>query len=93
MQKLERAGANRIVSRHAIAGGLMAQAVLRPAVLDFIEDATGKRHPDLRMEEQLVGPGSPLDGKTVGTSGLRSRLGLILVAIKRPDGQPGLQPR
>ena len=34
-----------------------------------------ERHPDLQMEEQLVHPGSPLDGKTVGTSGLRSRLG------------------
>ncbi len=79
--------------RYAIAGGLMAQAVLRPAVLDFIEEATGKGHPDLRMEEQLVRPGSPLDGKTVGASGLRSRVGLVLVAIKRPDGQPRLQPR
>lgn len=92
VQKLERAGATRVVSRHAIAGGLMAQAVLRPALLDFIEEATGKRHPDLRMEEQLVGPGSPLDGKTVGTSGLRSRLGLVLVAIKRPDGQLAFNP-
>ena len=60
----------------------MAQAVLRPAVLDA----------DLQMEEQLVRPGSPLDGKTVGTSGLRSRPGLILVAIKRPDGHLAFNP-
>ena len=70
----------------------MAQAVLRPAVLDLIDDATGKRQPDLQLEEQLVRPGSPLDGKTVGTSGLRSRLGLILVAIKRSDGQLAFNP-
>ena len=44
------------------------------------------------MEEQLVRPGSPLDGKTVGTSGLRSRLGLILVAIKRRDGHLAFNP-
>ncbi len=44
------------------------------------------------MEEQLVHPGSPLDGKTVGTSGLRSRSGLILVAIKRPDGHLAFNP-
>ena len=91
--KLLRAGATRTVSPHAIAGGRMAQAVLRPAVLDFIEDATGKGHPDLQMEEQFVRPGSPLDGKTVGTSGLRSRLGLILVAIKRPDGHLAFNPK
>ena len=44
------------------------------------------------MEEQLVPPGSPLDGKTVGTSGLRSRRGRILVAIKRPDGHLAFNP-
>ncbi len=92
VQKLERAGANRIVSPHAIAGGVMAQAVLRPAVLDFVEDATWKGHPDLRLDEQLVGPGSPLDGRTVGTSGLRTQLGLILVAIKHQDGQLAFNP-
>jgi voltage-gated potassium channel len=92
VQKLERAGANRIVSPHAIAGGLMAQAVLCTTVLDFIEDATWKGHPDLQLDEQLVGPGSPLDGRTVGTSGLRTRLGLILVAIKHPDGHLAFNP-
>jgi voltage-gated potassium channel len=91
--KLKRAGANRTVSPHAIAGGLMAQAVLRPAVLDFIGEATWKGHPDLQMDEQLVGPGSPLDGGTVGTSGLRSQVGLILVAIKHPDGQLAFNPQ
>jgi voltage-gated potassium channel len=92
VHKLERAGANRTVSPHAIAGGMMAQAVLRPAVLDFIEDATWKGHSDLQMDEQLVGPGSPLDGRTVGASGLRTQLGLILVAIKHPDGQLAFNP-
>jgi voltage-gated potassium channel len=90
--KLLRAGANRTVLPHAIAGGRMAQAVLRPAVLDLNDDATGKEHPDLQIEEQLVHPGSPLDGKTVGSSGLRSRLGLILVAIKRRDGHLAFNP-
>jgi voltage-gated potassium channel len=92
VHKLERAGANRTLSPHAIAGGFMAQAVLRPAVLDFIEDAAWKRDAGLQLEEQIVGPGSPLDGRTVGTSGLRSRLGLILVAIKRADGRLAFNP-
>jgi voltage-gated potassium channel len=92
LPKLLRAGATRTVSPYAIAGGRMAQAVLRPAVLDLIEDATRNGHTDLQMDEQLVRPGSPLDGKTVGASGLRSRLGLILVAIKRRDGQLAFNP-
>jgi len=92
MPKLFRAGATRTVSPYMMAGGRMAEAVLRPAVLDFIEDATRKRRADLQMEEQLVRPGSALDGKTVGTSGLRSWSGLILVAIKRRDGHLAFNP-
>ena len=83
----------RTVSPHAIAGGRMAQAVLRPAVLDFIEVATSKEHTDLQMEEQLVPPGSPLDGKTVGTSGLRSPAGADPRRHQAPGRAPGLQPR
>jgi voltage-gated potassium channel len=51
----------------------VAQAVLRPAMLDFIDVATRQEHPDLQIEQQLVVPDSALDGQTVGTSGLRSR--------------------
>jgi voltage-gated potassium channel len=80
--KLLRAGATRTASPHAIAGQRIADAVLRPCVLGA----------DLRMQEQLVRPGSALDGKTVGTSGLRALRGLILVAIKHRDGQLAFNP-
>jgi voltage-gated potassium channel len=80
--KLRRAGATRTASPNAIAGGRMAQAVLCPAVLDA----------DLQMDEQLVPPGSPLDGQTVGSSGLRARPERILVAIKRSDGHLAFNP-
>ena len=95
--KLLRAGATRTMSPLAIAGGHIAQAVLRPAVFDFIEDITTEGHPDvrhldLRMDEQVVRPGSALDGKTVGASGIRSLHGLILVAIRHADGHLEFDP-
>jgi voltage-gated potassium channel len=90
--KLRRAGATRTVSPYAVGGGLMARAVLQPALQDFIELATNREIPEVQIAEQVVGPGNPLDGMTVGTSGLRSRMGLILVAIKHPDGQLAFNP-
>ncbi|HEY7374234.1 MAG TPA: NAD-binding protein [Polyangia bacterium] len=95
--KLLRAGATRTMSPHAIAGGRIAQAVLRPAVFDFLEDLVGEGHPDLefpdlRMEEQVVQSNSPLAGTTVGASGFHSRRGLILIAIKHSDGQLAFDP-
>jgi voltage-gated potassium channel len=84
--KLLRAGATRIVSPYVLGGGRIAEAILRPAVLDFVEVATRPGLEGVQIEEKAVRPGSTLDGETVAESGLRSRLGLVLLAIKRADG-------
>jgi voltage-gated potassium channel len=82
-EKLRRAGASRVVTPYAIGGAKVAMAVLRPAVVDFIELATGTEHLDLQIEETLIQPGSKLDGVTLHASGLRQDLGVIVVAIKK----------
>jgi voltage-gated potassium channel len=84
--KLQRAGANRVVSPYAIGGFRVAQAVLRPAVVDFIELATSTEHLDLQIEETRIEPGSPLAGTSVQASNLRRDLGVIIVAIKKTTG-------
>ena len=93
VSKLMRAGANLTVSPYAIAGGRMAQAILRPAVSELIEGVGEAGHAHLHLEEQLVDPGGPMDGQTVGGSGLRQDGGgLILVAIKHRDGRLAFDP-
>jgi len=90
--KLVRAGANRVVSPHVIGGGRVAQAVLRPAVLDFIEVATRSEHLDLQIEEVPVAAGSGLAGRTIATTGVRADIGLILVAVKQASGHMLFNP-
>jgi voltage-gated potassium channel len=90
--KLLRAGASRVVSPHVIGGGRVAQAVLRPAVLDFIEVATRSEHLDLQIEEVPVAPGSGLDGRTIAMTGVRGDIGLILVAVKQRGGHMLFNP-
>jgi voltage-gated potassium channel len=85
-QKLLRAGANRVVTPYAIGGSKVAQAVLRPSVVDFIELATKTEHLELQLEEAQIGAGSQLAGQTIGASRLRPDLGLIVVAIKKRTG-------
>ncbi len=85
-EKLLRAGANRVVAPYVIGGTKVAMAVLRPAVVDFIELATRTEHLDLQIEETLIQSGSKLDGATLHSSGLRQELGVIVVAIKKADG-------
>jgi voltage-gated potassium channel len=85
--KLERAGANRVVAPYAIGGSKMAQAVLRPAVVDFIDLAMRTEHIDLQIEEILIEHGSALAGKDLRSSQLRQELGVIVAAIKKSSGE------
>jgi voltage-gated potassium channel len=85
-QKLLRAGASRVVAPYAIGGSKVAQAVLRPNVVDFIELATKTEHLELQIEETQVAGGSALVGKTLSDSRLRQDLGLIIVAVKKAGG-------
>ncbi|OAI45116.1 hypothetical protein AYO44_13075 [Planctomycetaceae bacterium SCGC AG-212-F19] len=85
-EKLRRAGANRVVSPYAIGGSRVANAVLRPAVVDFIELATRSEHMELQIEETLITPGSKLVGTTLKESQLRQEFGIIIVAIKKAGG-------
>lgn len=84
--KLRRAGANRVVSPYAIGGFRMAHAVLRPTVVDFLELATRTEHIDLQIEETQIEKDSHLDGVTLLKSRVRQDLGVIIVAIKKPNG-------
>jgi voltage-gated potassium channel len=91
-KKLLRAGANRVVSPYVIGGQRVAQAVLRPNVMDFIELATRSEHLELQMEEAEVEPGSPLAGSSLKDSQVRQDLGIIVVAIRKPDGRMVFNP-
>ena len=91
-QKLLRAGANRVVSPYIIGGLRVAQAVLRPNVVDFIELATGTEHLDLQIEETRLSTQSPLAGATLKDSRLRQDWGIIIVAIKKASGQMVYNP-
>jgi voltage-gated potassium channel len=90
--KLMRAGANRVVSPYVIGGQRMAQAVLRPNVMDFIELATRSDYLDVQIEEARVEAGSALAGRSLKDSRLRQDLGIIIVAIRKPDGKMVFNP-
>lgn len=91
-QKLVRVGANRVVSPFVIGGFRVAQAVLRPTVVDFIEVATRTEHLDLQIEESQIGPKSQLVGTSHRDSRLRHERGIIIVAIKKVPGQMVFNP-
>jgi len=92
-RKLERAGATRVVSPYLLGGTRVAQAVLRPTVIDFIEVATRRGHLELQIEELALAASSPLAGRTIDETHLHDGLGIIVVAVKKADGQTLYNPR
>lgn len=90
--KLKRAGANKVVSPYLIGGSRMAQAILRPTVVDFIEIATGHDHMELQMEEIQIPSHSVFIGESLASSGFRRETGVIIVGIKKESGKMGFNP-
>jgi voltage-gated potassium channel len=90
-KKLLRAGADKAESPYEMGGQKMAQTIMRPTVVTFMELAM-KEGVDWTMEEIAVGPASPLQGVPLSDSGIRQNLNLILVAIKRDNGEMLFNP-
>ncbi|MBZ5524614.1 MAG: potassium channel protein [Acidobacteriia bacterium] len=91
---LKTAGADIVISPYAAAGHRIAQSFLRPNVVDFLDIATahaGKL--EMVIEEIQIGANSELTAKTVGTSGIHHELGIMILAIRRRDGEILFNPR
>jgi voltage-gated potassium channel len=86
VDRLLRAGADRVVSPYELSGRRMAFLATRPAVVDFLEMVA--LAPELTLEEILVRPGSALDGRSVGEA-VADHPGVTVLAVKR--GEDDLQ--
>ena len=91
-KRLRAAGADEVVCPYAIGGRRMANFVLRPAVVEFVDLAVARKNLALAMEEIRIGETSQLVGKTIIDSAVRNRYGVIIVAILKPDGQMLFNP-
>ncbi len=83
--KLERAGADHVVSPYELVGLRLLQKVLSPTLLEFMDLVIRREHLELIMEEFRVASDSALAGRSIEEARIRSRYGLIIVAIKRPQ--------
>ena len=92
IQKLIRAGANKVVSPYYLGGFRIAQALLSPTVIDFLETITQDKARELRLEEVSISPRSSLVGVDLASSGLRKDLNLIILAIKEATGGMQFNP-
>jgi len=92
-EKLLKAGADRVILPYEIGGFRVAQALLRPTVMEYIDEVFSRTDIGLEIEEVKLSDTSILTGKTVSESGLRSDLNIIIIGISRESGGWIYNPR
>ncbi len=88
VQKLQRAGANTVISPYITGAKRMAAAALRPQVLDFVDGVMTSSSGAFYMEEFLIDQNiCPVAGLSLREARLRSQSGALVLAIRRHGGE------
>jgi voltage-gated potassium channel len=92
IKKLQRAGATRVVSPYQIGGFRIVMGILKPAVMSFFEVAMDHQQMNIELEEVCLSEDSPYCGQTLVDTGIRKELNLVIIAVKKKDGEMVFNP-
>lgn len=91
IEKLKRAGADRVVNPYAIGGQRLANLMVNTNVVDFIETSFGSNDNNLSIENILIPKNCKWIGKTLRELDIRKKVGATILAIVRNES-PELNP-
>jgi voltage-gated potassium channel len=86
VDKLSRAGADRVVNPQELGAARMASFVVQPNVAEFVDVIMHERSMDFRMQEVEIPNRSPLAGLTLRDANLRQQAGVLVLAVRGDDG-------
>jgi voltage-gated potassium channel len=86
LERMRRAGADRVISPYQIGGRRMALSALQPLVLDFIDTLTGGRPEQRIIAEFIATPESCLSGCTLEEAVI-GRANAVVLAVQKADGE------
>ena len=89
--KMLMAGATHAVNPQLIGGRRLAVFALQPDVAEFLDVVLHEENLDFRIQQVMVEPGSPLDGRALADLDLREHTGGLVLAIRPAAGRP-LEP-
>lgn len=91
-EKLRRAGADTVLTPYAMAGHQLADALLRPHVVQFMEFAKGDIGPKVSMEQVRVAPKFAFGKKPLGQLLEPRQSEVIVLAVRREGGEIVFNP-
>lgn len=90
--KMKRAGADQVIRPLHLGAQHLAQAVLRPAIRDFMFLPGRARGQDYALEELAVMPGSALSGESLAELDRDLLRDIMVVGIKSAEGEMTFNP-
>ncbi len=91
-EKLRRAGADTVLTPFSMAGRQLADVLLRPQVVEFMDFARSNIGTEVVMEQVRVTPRTEVTAKTFGELLELRRSGVIVLAIRKHDGETTFNP-
>jgi voltage-gated potassium channel len=91
-EKMRRAGADAVFAPYSITGHRLAQSLLRPHVVQFLDFTTKEVGEDIAIEQVRVSDASQMAAKTIREMQLGRDVGVIVMAIRKADGQMIFNP-
>jgi voltage-gated potassium channel len=91
-EKLRRAGADAVFAPYTMTGHRLAQSLLRPHVLNFLDVTTGALGIDVGIEQVRVSESSEFVARSIQDMQIRRDLGVIVLAIRKAGGEMVLNP-
>ncbi|MFQ5731281.1 MAG: potassium channel family protein [Planctomycetaceae bacterium] len=89
-QKMENAGANRVISPMSTGAMKMARFMINPSIEDFLEVADSRGN-DLELADVQITAASPYVGMKLAETDLRQR-GVMVIGIRRANGERLMPP-
>lgn len=83
-KKILQIGANKVVSPYKLSGLKLAQGLIRPTLVDFLDLIIRRQELSLSMEEFVVKKNSKIVNQTLIESDVRKQANVIVVAAKKP---------
>jgi voltage-gated potassium channel len=90
--KMRRAGADAVFAPYSITGHRLAQSLLRPHVVQFLDFTTHEIDKDIALEQVPVAESSQMKARTLKEMQIGRDLGVIVLAIRHRDGQMVFNP-
>jgi voltage-gated potassium channel len=90
--KLRRAGADIVFSPYSMAGQKLAQSLVRPHVVQFLDFAAESMGLDVMIEQFRVNEQATVVSRTLRELMLRNHTGVMVLAVRKPDGKMVFNP-